>query len=226
MAHGVRFDRVEAPIFINDTAGLSEMFIRKYKRGRFIPSLLRKYPDAPQVRFFGRFFNSYVRNWRLLVRSPLRAVGLAFLKSIDILALLLGRLHPVRPVLEMGTQPYFEDGFARSYDQVRLGDNFNRYKHFAELRSLQKLIDDDGATVAEVGCGTGRITAHMDARGFKVVPTDPSIAMLTEFGRKSDLPSPIMADGRRLPLADASVEGTVSLRVIWHMPSLVNLHPH
>ena len=115
MSKGISFDRVQSPIFIRDTTNLREMFVRKYRRGRFIPALLQKYPDAPYVKFFNRFLRIYVRNWRVLLRSPILSSGLAFLKVLDIIALYSGRLNPVINIYSDGTQPHFQSEIANAY---------------------------------------------------------------------------------------------------------------
>jgi glycosyltransferase involved in cell wall biosynthesis len=223
MSKGIRFDRVQSPIFIRDTTDLGEMFARKYKRGRFIPALLQKYPEAPYVKFFNRFLRIYVRNWKALLRSPILTVGLAFLKVLDIVALYAGRINPVKDIPGDGTQPYFRSEVAKSYDQVRLMDGFNLYKHYSETRSLIQLLCHVNSPLIEIGCGTGRMTSELMDKGFHILPTDPSLAMLNEFRKKPDLPTPIRADGMALPFGANVVDGTFSLRVIWHLPTLRHL---
>lgn len=223
MANGISFDRVASPIFIRDTTKLVEMFVRKYRRGRFIPALLQKFPSAPHAQFFKRFVRIYVKNWRVLIRSPILTVGLAFLKVLDIIAIYAGRFHPVKVIPLDGTQPYFELETAMSYDQVRLSDSFNLYKHYAEIRALDMLLCQFNGTLIEVGCGTGRITRELVAKRYRIIPTDPSLAMIDEFLKKPNLPNPIRANGKALPFAANVVEGAFSLRVIWHLPTLHRL---
>ena len=223
MSKGIRFDRVQSPILIRDTTNLVEMFVRKYKRGRFIPALLQKYPDAPYVKFFDRFKHIYLRNWRVLIRSPILTIGLAFIKFLDLAALYAGRFNPVKNIPGDGTQPYFRSEVAKSYDQVRLMDGFNLYKHYSETRSLDQLLRHIHRPLIEVGCGTGRITRELMEKGLQILPTDPSLAMLNEYRKKPHLPNPIRADGTSLPFAANVVEGAFSLRVIWHLPTLRRL---
>jgi len=220
MSKGISFNRVGSSIFIRDTTDLREMFVRKYRRGRFIPALLQKYPDAPYVKFFDRFLRIYLRNWRVLFRSPIRSVGLAFLKVLDIVALYAGRLNPAKNISGDGTQLYFQSEIALSYDKDRLTDGFNLYKHYSETRSLAHLLQHNPGSLIEVGCGTGRMTSELIERGFQILPIDPSPAMLSEFRKKPDLPNPIRANGNALPFGSDVVEGAFSLRVIWHMPSI------
>ncbi|TCJ93528.1 class I SAM-dependent methyltransferase [Nocardia alba] len=84
---------------------------------------------------------------------------------------------------------------------------------FAELVSAQ-----GGGPVADVGCGTGRITAHLSGLGMDVFGIDLSSRML-EIARRDhpelrfDLGS--MTD---LALADASMAGLVAWYSLIHIP--------
>jgi glycosyltransferase involved in cell wall biosynthesis len=214
---GIRFDRIDAPIYIRETTNLKTMFRRKYRRGKLLPALLREFPNAPPLKFRRRFFNSYLKNWRLLLDSPVATLGLFFLKTLDILALSLGRINPVSEIRENGSSIYFKPDIASTYDEIRLGDSFNLYKHTAEVMSLLSLLPTPSIFLLEVGCGTGRITSELTSKGFHIVPTDPSLPMLQEFQKKPKLPNPINTDGKLLPFRNDQFEGTYSLRVIWHL---------
>lgn len=219
MAAGIRIDRVASQILMRDSTNLVEMFVRKYQRGRFLRALQDRYSNAPQARFGERFRRVYIRNWKTLLRSPLLSLGLAFLKLIDVMGLILGRARPLpfKPV--DGTRRYFETRTADVYDDVRYGDAFNRFKHYSELRALRMLLDPIQGSVVEVGCGTGRITAELIGSGICVTPVDPSPAMLRGFSAKLRLPPPVQADGRHMPFKRLAFAGAVSLRVVWHLPS-------
>jgi len=224
MARGVAFDRVRAAIFTRETNRLSEMFRRKYRRGRFIPALLQKFPDAPQVRYATRFVKAYLPHWKLLVGQPHLTAGLVFLKVLDMVALTLGWLRPAAALDGSSAQAYFRPEVAGTYDRLRLNDNFNRYKHYAELRTLISLLPSAVSGLVEVGCGTGRVTAELAAQGYSILPCDPSPAMLEQFTGKMiaapcSLPAPVRADGTALPFAENGFEGACALRVIWHLPT-------
>jgi ubiquinone/menaquinone biosynthesis C-methylase UbiE len=218
----IRFGRVSAPLLTRQTTDLAEMFRRKYVRGQLIPLLLREFPNAPQLRFGSRFADTYLRNWRLLIKSPILTVGLSFLKLLDMLALTFGRMLAKRPGDLNGTHPYFAADFAKTYDNVRLGDNFNRYKHYAEIRSTIDLLQCEGGSILEVGCGTGRVTKELAQGGFRILPTDPSPPMLKQYVAKSSLPPPVNANGIALPFSEGCFNGSCSLRVIWHLPTWNN----
>ena len=63
-----------------------------------------------------------------------------------------------------------------------------------------------GATVADVGAGTGISTRGMLARGARVAAFDLSPAMLARVGTHPSLLGTAVADGHALPLRDASVD--------------------
>jgi len=216
---GVPFDRVESVIFIRETSDLVEIVRRKYDRGRLIPALVQKFPDAPHARFAGRFFNAYLRNWKVLLGSPILAVGLLFLKALDMMALSWGRLHPPQEVSEDGVWPYLQPDVAQTFDEIRLGDNFNRFKHYAEIQSLVELLGQPSGVLLEVGCGTGRVTQELIKKGFRILPSEISPAMLGQYVRKPFLPEPLRADGTTLPFRNDCFEGAYSLRVVWHLSS-------
>lgn len=63
-----------------------------------------------------------------------------------------------------------------------------------------------GATVADVGAGTGIATRGMLARGARVAAFDLSPAMLARVGAFDGLLGTAVADAHALPLRDASVD--------------------
>ncbi len=211
--------RIDTFILVHSTISLREMIHRKFVRGRLLPALKSKYPEVPQVNFAKRFVRAYLKNWKLLLKSPIFALGLTFLKILDLLALFWGRLNPLSNTPVDGTHPYFKPKIARTYEQIRLGDNFNRYKHYAEIRSLLELLPQADGLILEIGCGTGRITDELARKGYRIIPVDPSPAMLAQFVARSGLPNPIRADGIAVPFPVASFKVTYSLRVIWHLHS-------
>ncbi|GAA2438870.1 class I SAM-dependent methyltransferase [Streptomyces macrosporus] len=72
-----------------------------------------------------------------------------------------------------------------------------------------------GARAADVGAGTGILTALLHARGARVVAVEPGDGMAAEFRRHlPDVPI-VRGDGNRLPLASASVD-LVSYAQSWH----------
>lgn len=219
----IPFERADSFILVRSSSSLREIWRRKFLRGQLIHVLQAKYANAPQIRFGRRFVRAYLRNWKLLINSPILTVGLAILKALDILALSWGRLNPSRGPIGDGTRAYFQSRVAKEYDQVRLGDNFSRYKHYSEIRSLTILLQEPCDLLLEVGSGTGRVTGGLVKNGFRILPLDPSSAMVSQYVQKPYLPRPIIADGTALPFSNSSFQGVFSMRVIWHLPSMNHL---
>lgn len=207
---GVKSESIQAPVLVKETTSFKRALKRKYEMGRIYPALKAKHPHPPQLNPKLRF-EDYFRNWRELAKSPLVSLGLFVLKAGDILSFFWGALHPIAP-----KNRYTLTKVAKEYDQKRLGNNFGRYKHFAELRSLFRLLPQRDLKILEVGCGTGRITEQLIEKGYKVSPIDSSRAMLAQYQQKAGLPKPQLTDATQLPFPDGSFPTVFSLRVIWH----------
>ena len=150
---GFRIGAANAVLWVRESSNIRELFRRKLVRGRAFPALKRAYPDASFTRFGGRFIGTYLQNWRLLLKSPLLTVGLVILKSIEMLGLYLGIISaPALSPISDGTSPYFREETAKSYERIRLGTNFQRYKHHCELTALRSLIESSAGQLLEVGC--------------------------------------------------------------------------
>lgn len=214
---GVKFDRIQAPILMRESIDFLKMLRKKYERGRALSALREKYPHPPQLDPKTRI-EDYRRNWKKLIVSPHLSLGLFILKVGDVASLFWGILRPLERPNRIKKNPYGLAKVAEEYDRKRLGSNFVRYKHFAELSSLLQLLPERDSKILEVGCGTGRITTELVERGYEVSPTDISRAMLTQYEQKPGLPKPQLADATRLPFPDDSFPTAFSLRVIWHLP--------
>ncbi len=209
---GVKTKSIQPTVFAKETTSLKRALKRKYEMGRIYPALKAKYSHVPHLSPQQRF-EDYFRNWRELIRYPLITLSLFFLKVGDILSFFWGTLHPLNP-----KNRYALVATAKEYDQKRLGNNYGRYKHFAELKSLFKLFPKKDGKILEVGCGTGRITAELIKKGYPVSPIDSSQAMLNQYQQKPGLPKPRLASATQLPFPDNSFPIVFSLRVIWHLP--------
>jgi ubiquinone/menaquinone biosynthesis C-methylase UbiE len=69
-----------------------------------------------------------------------------------------------------------------------------------------------GADVADIGCGTGRLTQHLEQLAANVVGLDPDPAMLSVASRRTKAPL-IVGDGHSLPFGDASVDVAIAVTV-------------
>jgi ubiquinone/menaquinone biosynthesis C-methylase UbiE len=85
-------------------------------------------------------------------------------------------------------------------------------------RGYRLLRLEPGATVADVGCGTGRAVAELARRGARAIGVDPDPAMLAAArGRFPDLDLRA-ADAAALPLADAQLRGYRADKVYHVLP--------
>ena len=107
---------------------------------------------------------------------------------------------------------------ARSYDLVApdyleaFGDELAAKP---EDRRLLGLVGDRGGTVADIGSGPGHVSAHLRALGAATVAVDAAVGMAALAG--ADGPA-LVADMRRLPLADRSLDAVVAFYSLIHLP--------
>jgi SAM-dependent methyltransferase len=74
-----------------------------------------------------------------------------------------------------------------------------------------------GATVIDIGAGTGRVAVALAGRGLHVIATDPSLPMLQAMRRKSaEFPlAAVAADGPCLPFRSSSADAVVVARLLY-----------
>ncbi|MCZ7601127.1 MAG: class I SAM-dependent methyltransferase [Gammaproteobacteria bacterium] len=110
---------------------------------------------------------------------------------------------------------------ARDWDRA-LGEMPGRWTETAgELRQFADLAGREGATrVYDVGCGAGRHTAYLAARGFEVTASDVSPSAMEHTRRTlagAGLSARLLrSDIRRSPLAAASFHAVVAFNVVYH----------
>jgi glycosyltransferase involved in cell wall biosynthesis len=206
--HCIKFARSRGRANLYVSPSLKDSFQRVFERSRAVPILKERYPNLPQVEIKNKI-ELYKRKRNLLYRFPIYTLGLLFLKITDLVAFSLGKYFP--------KEPYRLSRTSLSYEERRLGSNFTRYKHFAEVRGINRLLEKP-SKIIEVGCGTGRITAELIKKGHQIIPIDPSEKMLKEFKKKKGFPKPKKASGEKIPFRKDEFETSLSLRVIWHCP--------
>ncbi len=216
---GASFGRVETTVVVRESASLRETFSRKYRRGQLLGALKAKYPGARQSNFTERFKTVYLQKWKVLIHDPLTSGGLALLKTVDMIGLWLGNANAPAPTPDDGSRVYFDPRIAQQYEQIRLGNAYNRYKHYSEVRSLATALPEGCSHVLELGSGTGRITRVLAGHGLNVIPVEPSAAMVRNYWADSGPRAPVIADGKAIPFNRDSFDASISLRVIWHFPT-------
>ena len=117
----------------------------------------------------------------------------------------------------MSSKIYF-DQIAQQWDQMQ--QSF--FSDIVRDKALATAGVQAGQRVAEVGAGSGFITAGLLRRGVKVIAVDQSEAMLAEMGKKFGEAAEV--DYRRgeaeiLPIADAEVDHTFANMYLHHVES-------
>lgn len=120
----------------------------------------------------------------------------------------------------MTTDPHDRE-IAAMFDRIASRYDFlNRVLSFGtDIAWRRRAIDladlHEGLTVLDLGAGTGDLSFAAAARGARVVAVDLSPGMLAVLGRRATAAqrarvSPVVGNGERLPLPDASVDRIVS----------------
>lgn len=98
----------------------------------------------------------------------------------------------------------YEDWYSTPYG--KLADRIERAMILDLLRPLSP-----GASILEVGCGTGHFARALAERGFRVAGVDPERAMLAAARERVPV---VCADGLRLPFGDGAFDATVVVAVL------------
>jgi SAM-dependent methyltransferase len=109
---------------------------------------------------------------------------------------------------------YRQEDVAGSYDAQRFGGASGTRVNARELALVCDLLPR-GGPIADIACGTGRLTAALRGRGDTVLPCDASLAMLRVAQRHAVGPV-VQADAFTLPVADAACSGAATLRLLFH----------
>lgn len=125
---------------------------------------------------------------------------------------------------------YRDPAVAASYDTERFATRKGRFVDRREQALISDAIRRAGAVagslILDVPCGTGRLTRALVDEGYVVTGVDVSEAMLARAAARmadvptADQPTLIVGDAEALPLADATVDVVVSLRLFGHLPPL------
>jgi len=105
-------------------------------------------------------------------------------------------------------RPWYVEGFGPSYQEL--------YAHRSDREATQalKLLDQAGAslegTLLDLACGAGRHLEALGRRGVRALGLDLSPQLLRS-ARERGLRNLLRADMRRLPLADASLDGVLNM---------------
>lgn len=102
--------------------------------------------------------------------------------------------------------PHLAAFVARVYDGEHRGDE-------ADIAWALRLARDVGGPVADLGCGTGRLTVPLAAAGFETSAVDRSPAMLQQLRIKLGRQSPAIRERVRIEAMDLSAWNTQENRL-------------
>lgn len=110
------------------------------------------------------------------------------------------------------------DAIATAYAEHAAGEMDRRFWDRAVLAAFAEAVGDSGP-VADIGCGPGRIAAHLAAQGIRVHGIDLSPAMV-ELARKTH-PEIVFEVGSMtaLDIPDGSRAGVVAWYSLIHIPA-------
>ena len=97
----------------------------------------------------------------------------------------------------------------------RLAADYARFRPSYPREAVDWLVPDGATRVADVGAGTGQLTARLLERGLAVDAVEPDAAMLAELRRSCPGATAHHAGVEALPLPDASVDA-VLVATAWH----------
>ena len=101
---------------------------------------------------------------------------------------------------------------AQAYDRW-FEQPWGRYASRIEREAVLAAAGDlDGAVVADIGCGTGRLTRELERRSSRVVGLDPDASMLAVASSRVGAPL-VVGDGHHLPFDSASVDVAIAVTV-------------
>ena len=104
--------------------------------------------------------------------------------------------------------------------QDRLGQK-NAYiagiRNQAVLESLDSVGKDE--PILDFGCGTGGVTALLDAAGWPVIGLDIAAALLSRFRERKVVGDPLVVlfDGALIPISEASLGAVVTYSVLMYL---------
>ena len=108
-----------------------------------------------------------------------------------------------------------------TYDRIGTGYDATRSADPLLAQRLFDLLNTPvGASVVDVGCGTGNYTSFLAERGLRLTGLDPSERMLEEARAKSDRVQWIQGHAEAMPFADGAFQAAVTTLTLHHWKDL------
>jgi ubiquinone/menaquinone biosynthesis C-methylase UbiE len=119
-------------------------------------------------------------------------------------------------VLKTGTKQFYETGIEKN----RLFEKWGRFEKVRVEQILNKFLPQSPAIIADVGGGTGVYSFGLSKKGYIVHLIDP-VSINIEEAKKNEkdfpLRSYIVADARKIPLANNSVDVVLFFGPLYHL---------
>jgi len=177
---------------------------KKYEYGSTIEKFLDKHPIEGR-RHFSLLRRAYIRNWRMLIKSPVHSLGLIFLKSCEFFAGGLG-------FLENKTARHWLKRTEKWAIQTTPSD-LAKIKIIEEmLRSTPKKHE----TVLDLGCGVGWCISSLSKFGT-VIALEISKNKLKTAKKNHGQGGFILGDAQYLPFRRNSFDVVVIKDVLEHI---------
>jgi ubiquinone/menaquinone biosynthesis C-methylase UbiE len=106
------------------------------------------------------------------------------------------------------------DSIGKFYDYTRKADS-----RITEMIYKNLDLNSKDSTIVDIGAGTGNYSVEFAKRGLKVIGIEPSEVMIKQGKKHSNLKW-IQGKAEKLPIADNSVDGVISMLAIHHFGDL------
>ncbi len=89
-----------------------------------------------------------------------------------------------------------------------------------DIEALECLLDVDGRTLVDVGCGDGALARLLAERGAEVIGLEPDPVQVKQNLNAPATPGVTLAetDGRSIPMSDDTADGVIFSRSLHHVP--------
>jgi SAM-dependent methyltransferase len=122
-----------------------------------------------------------------------------------------------------GIRPLWSRNIASVPQRVDFSANSSIYDHRHGAVISDELVQSlanrlpRGATIIDIGAGTGRVAVPLAIKGFRLIAVDPALSMLQTMLRKSNdaLMLSVAAEGTCLPFRRNSTEAVVLARLLY-----------
>ncbi len=106
------------------------------------------------------------------------------------------------------------------YNSIGQGYNYSRKSDRRIVETLINFLDlPPGATIADVGAGTGNYSNAIAERGYQIIAIEPSTLMQSQAVVHPDVKW-ITATAEAIPLSDNSVDGAIIMLAMHHFSNI------